>query len=316
LVLGWLRINGDGRPDLITANGGSSSVSVLLGKGDDTFSPSTPLTGLGLSATPLLADLDGDHIPDSVVLDRSGRILFRRGLGPAGSFAPPVVLNPELDSQTGQLLRPARDLALVDTGSGWAVAAADAGPDPLLSKQAGHPVYTISLYTYDPSTGKFKRTTAFATDFLPERIAAANLNGNADGLDDLIVANGLDNSVAVAFQVAPGQFGTPLTGSLQGSRGPSLVVPVGVAPPTSPSSSALTRTASSASTLPSPTRPAAMSPCSSITPRTHLPAPAASAPAPTPPRLPVPPQPPSWTPSPSRWPWLPAPSPGPGTPTW
>ena len=30
-------VNGDGRPDLVTANNGSGDVSVLLGAGDGTF---------------------------------------------------------------------------------------------------------------------------------------------------------------------------------------------------------------------------------------------------------------------------------------
>jgi hypothetical protein len=219
-------VNGDGKLDRVVANYTGNTISVLLGRDDGSSTPSTPLTAVGLRATPLLADLDGDHTPDSVVLDRRGRILFRRGLGPAGTFDPPAVLN---DWKASGEDRPVRDLALVRTGSGWEVAAADAGPDPLLSKQAGHPVYTVSLYSVAPG-GAVRRTTALATDLLPERLAAANLNGDPDGLGDLVVANSLDNSVAVAFQVAPGQFGTALTGPLTGSRGPSLVVPVGLEP--------------------------------------------------------------------------------------
>ncbi len=44
---------------------------------------------------------------------------------------------------------------------------------------------------------------------MPVRLSAADLTGN--GLDDLIVANSLDNSVTIALQTAPGQFGAPLT---------------------------------------------------------------------------------------------------------
>src|SRR5262249_37459560 len=77
-----------------------------------------------------------------------------------------------------------------------------------------HFVYTVSLYT--AAGGKFVRTPAFATPFPATRIAAADLSG--DGLDDLVVAHSLDNSITVALQVAPGQFGLPLT------------LPVGIAP--------------------------------------------------------------------------------------
>ena len=72
-------VNGDGRPDLVTVSNHDSATGVLLGKGDGTFQPVTAASGVGLSDTPFLADLNGDGIPDSVVLDRSGNILFRKG---------------------------------------------------------------------------------------------------------------------------------------------------------------------------------------------------------------------------------------------
>ena len=88
-------VNGDGRPDLVTASNHDSAVGVLLGKGDGTFEPAPAGSGVGLSDTPFLADFNGNGIADSVVLDRSGEILYRAGLpGAPGTFAPPVVLNP------------------------------------------------------------------------------------------------------------------------------------------------------------------------------------------------------------------------------
>ena len=198
-------VNGDGRPDLVTVSNHDSTTGVLLGNGDGTFQPATAASGVGLRDTPFLADLNGDGIPDSIVLDRSGNILFRKGLaGASNSFAPPVILNPG---------RPARDIAIVQTGSGLAVAAADAHFDPALSTNQF--VFTVSLYTVAPD-GTVSRSTAFSTTALPVRLAAADLTGN--GLDDLIAANSLDNSVTIALQTAPGQFAAPLT------------LPVGITP--------------------------------------------------------------------------------------
>lgn len=57
--------------------------------------------------------------------------------------------------------------------------------------------------------GSFTSSTAFSTPFLPTDIAAADLTG--DGLDDIIVANSLNDSVSVAFQSRPGQFASPIT---------------------------------------------------------------------------------------------------------
>ena len=59
------------------------------------------------------------------------------------------------------------------------------------------------------SEGVFSRSDAFSTTALPTSLVAADLTGN--GLDDLIVANALDNSVTIALQVSPGQFAAPIT---------------------------------------------------------------------------------------------------------
>jgi hypothetical protein len=205
-------VNGDGRPDLVSVGNHDATTGVLLNNGDGAFQPATAATDVELRDTPLLADLTGDGIADSVVLDRSGNILFRKGLGGAtDAFAPPVILNPG---------RPARDITLVHTGSGVAIAAADAHFDPELS--ASGFVFTVSLYTVSPG-GSVNRVTAFSTTALPVRIAAADQEGRIanpshPGLDDLIVANSLDNSVTIALQTSPGTFAAPFT------------VPAGVAP--------------------------------------------------------------------------------------
>ena len=178
---------------------------MLLGLGGGTFEPAPAGSGVGVSDTPFLADLTGNGISDSVVLDRSGNILYRAGLpGEPGTFAPPVILNPG---------RPARAITLVRIGSQYAIAAADAHDEPTAS--AGQFVFTVSIYTVGPG-GAVSRLTAFSTSALPTSLAAADLTG--DGLDDLIAANALNDSVTIALQTAPGTFAAPIT------------VPVGIAP--------------------------------------------------------------------------------------
>ena len=177
-------LNGDGSPDLAVANLGSDTVSVL--PGGKAFTAATPATGVGLRDTPLQAPLDGDTTPDSVVLDRAGNILFRRGLPEApGQFAAPTVINPN---------QPARDLALVRLASGWGIAAADVGGG-------------ASIYAF--VGGAFTQVAHVNTGPEPVRIAAADLHGDGvhdDGLGDLVIADGLDNSVTIAFQGNKGQF--------------------------------------------------------------------------------------------------------------
>ena len=203
---------GNGQQDLIVANSGDDTVSVLLGNGDGTFTPATPVNGVGLRDTPYMADLNGDDIPDSVILDGSGSILYRQGLsGASDQFDPPVTLN-----KNGPL---ARDLTVVDMGTaGYAVAAADKSFDPALSTAADPFVYAVSLYTA-ASIGTYQPSVTLTTgipNLVPTSITAGDLTGN--GLDDLVVANALNDSVTIYLQETPGKFAAPIT------------LPVGVAP--------------------------------------------------------------------------------------
>ncbi|MFI5455663.1 MAG: FG-GAP-like repeat-containing protein [Isosphaerales bacterium] len=198
-------VNGDGRPDLVTVSNHDSATGVLLGKGDGTFEPAAAGSGVGVTDTPFLADFNGDGIADSVVLDRSGNILFRAGLpGSASTFAPPEILNPG---------RPARAITILRIGSQFAIAAADAHFDPSLSSSQF--VFTVSIYTVSEN-GNVSRRVAFSTTALPTGLTAALLTNS--GLDDLIAANALDDSVTIALQTSTGGFAAPVT------------VPTGVAP--------------------------------------------------------------------------------------
>ncbi len=109
--------------------------------------------------------------------------------------------------------RPARAITVLQIGSQFAIAAADAHYDPTLSTDQF--VFTVSIYTVSDN-GAVSRRTAFSTTALPTSLIAADLTGN--GLDDLIAANALDNSVTIAFQISAGAFAAPLT------------VPTGIAP--------------------------------------------------------------------------------------
>jgi hypothetical protein len=86
-------LDGDGDLDLVTANEGESSVSVLLGKGDGSFEPQVEYTAGGSPSGLLVADLGGDDKPDLAVpntlLDTCS-VLINDGdgtFGPKSSFA-------------------------------------------------------------------------------------------------------------------------------------------------------------------------------------------------------------------------------------
>ena len=110
-VLGG-KINGDSRTDLVLADAANNQYVVLTGKGDGTFTRIIPGSDT-IRSNPLVADLNGDGVQDSVVLDSSGAIHFRRGLGGAqlGFFGSSQALNG--DSSDPATFTPANDIALV-----------------------------------------------------------------------------------------------------------------------------------------------------------------------------------------------------------
>ena len=81
--------NGDGRTDLAVADSADSTVSVLLGNGDGTFTTAGQFVTTP-HATPLVADVNGDGTSDVLVVDGAGNILYRQGIpGQPGSSSRP-----------------------------------------------------------------------------------------------------------------------------------------------------------------------------------------------------------------------------------
>src|SRR5438034_9916425 len=64
-------LNGDGTPDLATANLYGHSLSVLLNRGDGTFEPSRGRRAADLRSIGL-RDLNGDGKPDAVAVSSDG----------------------------------------------------------------------------------------------------------------------------------------------------------------------------------------------------------------------------------------------------
>ncbi len=82
--------NGDGKPDLVSADG-----TVLLGKGDGTFTVGTPLSVGGQNAANLIAtgDFNGDGKTDLLLVSPSSTILnIFLGKGD-GTFQPVLTMN-------------------------------------------------------------------------------------------------------------------------------------------------------------------------------------------------------------------------------
>ena len=187
--------NGDGAPDLVVADSDDSRVSVLLGKGDGTFSQSAAvLTGTapGLIAT---GDFDRDGNLDVVVADPGfGVVWVLRGDGKGNLQSPRGYPVPNAVSLTvGDFNRDGKpDLAVVNGG------------DPEL----GGGNLTILLGKGD---GSFQSPVTYTVGSFPAVVAATDLNG--DGNLDLAVATSDANSSSIAILLGNGDgtFQAPLS---------------------------------------------------------------------------------------------------------
>jgi hypothetical protein len=160
-------VNGDGLPDLVTANQGSNTVSVFLGNGDGTFELAQTYATDSYPFSVAVADVNGDGHPDVVTANsKSDSVSVLLGNGD-GSF------------------RAARNLAV--GGEPLSVAVVDVNGD-------GRPDLVLPSYGYGVNVllgngnGTFQAAQHFATGTYPVSAAVADVNG--DGHPDIITANG------------------------------------------------------------------------------------------------------------------------------
>jgi len=165
-------VNGDGIPDLIVANYGSNSVSVLLGNGNGTFQPQkTFATGSGPMSV-AVADVNGDGKPDLVVAnDGSSTVSVLLGNG-NGTFLP----QKSFATGYGPI-----SVAVTDVNG-------DGKPDLIVTNGGSYyyPGDTVSVLLGN-GDGTFKTQQTFATGYIPASVAVADING--DGKPDLVIAN-------------------------------------------------------------------------------------------------------------------------------
>jgi hypothetical protein len=213
-------LNGDGKPDLATANRGraGAGVSVLLNRGDGSFQAKHDY-GFGRNASSVaIGDLSGDGKPDLAVGNWGTRfsvvsVLVNRG---DGSF------------------RVKRDYAT------WShsVAIGDLNGDGKPDLVAAGAAPTVSVFI-SKGDGSFRAKRDYPTAHYLDSVAIGDLN--ADGKPDLVTANGdVTSNVSVLLNKGDGSFQPKLDygtgsairapnwvgiGDLNGDGRPDLVTP-------------------------------------------------------------------------------------------
>jgi hypothetical protein len=180
-------LNGDGVPDIVTADLGYNGVTVLLGNGDGTFGPPHTYSVDSARLDVTVADVNGDGKPDLITANFEGdtvSVLLNNGDGtfrPAQSF----VVGPEPDS-----------VAVADLNG-------DGNPDLVVGIWGGGSGKTVSVLLGN-GDGTFGPPRTFAVGQGPSAVVAADVNG--DGIPDLVVTNQIDYDVSVLLGNGDGTF--------------------------------------------------------------------------------------------------------------
>jgi hypothetical protein len=185
-------VNGDGHPDLLTANAIDHTISVLLGNGDGTFRPALTVPSvIGMINSIVVGDFNGDgHLDLAVTGPGGGGIGLALGNGD-GTFKPMTIVSSNASFAPGVL-------AVADFNKDGHLDLAAAGSSTLY----GAGVY-ILLGNGD---GTFQTPAPYVVGTVMS-IAVGDLNG--DGNLDLVTAND-DDTVGVLLGKGDGSFQLPL----------------------------------------------------------------------------------------------------------
>ena len=200
-------VNGDGKPDLLTANLQTNAVGVLLNTGTGTFG-AVAAYSTGANSWPesiAVADVNGDGKLDVLTANvntNTAGVLLGTGTGTFGA---------ETAYITGAGSGPA-DVVVADVNG-------DSKPD-LLTVNVNLSTVTVLLGT---GTGTFGAATTYSagTNNGPGGMALADVNG--DGKLDALIAN-QSNSIGVLLGTGTGTFGAVTTYSTGAGSRPITVV--------------------------------------------------------------------------------------------
>jgi hypothetical protein len=190
--------NGDGIPDVAVAGLGSSSVSILLGNGNGSFTeaPHSPLAALSFPSSVAVGDFNGDGIPDVAVAGFDGDLVTIL-LGNGNGTFTPVPVN--ISVITG--IYPAYSVAVGDFNG-------DGTPD-LAVPNTGSDTLTILLGN---GNGTFTQmaNSPITVGIGPSPAVVADFNG--DGIPDVAVANSGSGTVTVLLSQLTQASTAPVSG--------------------------------------------------------------------------------------------------------
>jgi len=180
-------LNGDGKPDLVVANFGGTTVSVLLGNGDGTFQAAANYPAGSSPVSVAIGDFNRDGKPDLAVANgiSSGTVSVLLGNGD-GTFQAPV------NYAAGTV---PNSVAIGDVNG-------DGKPDLVVANFSSNNV-SVLLGT---GTGSFGAATNFPSGGTSESVAIGDVNG--DGKPDLVIAL-QGGTVSVLIGTGTGTFGAP-----------------------------------------------------------------------------------------------------------
>jgi filamentous hemagglutinin family protein len=182
-------VNGDGKPDLIVANGFSNNnVSVLLGNGNGTFQTRQTFATGSSPFSVSIADVNGDGKPDLIVAnDLAGSVSVLLGNG-NGAFQ-------------------AQQTFLATGSKAYSLAVSDVNGDGKADVVVANYLNNSASVLLGNGNGTFQTQVSFAAGSSPQFITVVDLN--SDGKPDLIVANSQSNTVSVLLGAGNGNFTGP-----------------------------------------------------------------------------------------------------------